>query len=81
MKRIVKGCQEEYAWAIDLSKALSACIFSFLIGGASVSLGYSEVIYMLVMLTEILNREVANQIKNGPEIKGSLNFNQVGRQS
>jgi probable O-glycosylation ligase (exosortase A-associated) len=52
----------EYEWAIDLSRTLSAVIFGFAVGGASVSLAYSEFIYVIVMLTEVLKREVRESL-------------------
>lgn len=68
LKLLTKGRESEFGWALDLSKTLSAIIFSFLIGGASVSLAYSEVIYMVVMLTEVLKREVFLQIQAAKKI-------------
>lgn len=54
--------KSEFEWALDLSRTLSAVIFGFLIGGASVSLAYSEFIYIIVMLTEVLKREVGQSL-------------------
>lgn len=49
-------------WATDLSRALAAVIFSFMVGGAGVSLAYSEVIYVVVMLMEILKKHVSEVV-------------------
>lgn len=54
--------QSGYEWAIDLSRTLSAVIFGYAVGGASVSLAYSEFIYVIVMLTEVLKREVSESM-------------------
>lgn len=62
LEALVGQRHAEYAWAIDMSRTLSAVIFGFLVGGASVSLAYSEVIYVVVMLSEILRREVAQSM-------------------
>lgn len=56
-------------WAADLSRALSAVVFAFMVGGGGVSLAYSEAIYVVVMLMEILRREVdaaVAQVKRRP---------------
>lgn len=50
--------EAQLGWAIDLSRTLNAVIFGFMVGGSSVSLAYSEFIYAIVMLTEVLKREV-----------------------
>lgn len=62
----------EYEWAIDLSRTLSAVIFGYAVGGASVSLAYSEFIYVIVMLTEVLKREVRESLvqKNRVPVEG-----------
>lgn len=69
---LVKGREQEFEWAIDLSRALTAVIFGFLVGGLTVSLAYSEVIYMVIMLTEVLRREVANAVTTPPAGAPSL---------
>lgn len=63
---LARGREQEFEWAIDLSKALAAVIVGFMVGGLTVSLAYSEVIYIAIMLTEILRREVANTIAAPP---------------
>lgn len=60
---LVAERRAELEWAIDLSRTLSAVIFSFMVGGASVSLAYSEFIYIVVMLTAVLRREVADSLQ------------------
>ena len=59
IEALVKNRKDEYEWAIDLSRTLNAVIFGFAVGGASVSLAYSEFIYVIVMLAEVLKREVS----------------------
>lgn len=71
LKQIVKGREKEFEWAIDLSKALVAVIFGFMVGGLTVSLAYSELIYVVIMLTEVLRREVAHAVshQSNPVVK------------
>ena len=77
VKRLVQGREDEFSWAIDLSKSLNAILAGFIVGGASVSLAYSDVIYMVIMLSEILRREVADSITSRPA--GSGNLPRIGR--
>lgn len=77
VKRLVQGREDEFSWAIDLSKSLNAILVGFMVGGASVSLAYSDVIYMVIMLSEILRREVADSITGRPA--GSGNLPLIGR--
>lgn len=66
LRILVKGREQEFEWAIDLSNALTAVIFGFMVGGLSVSLAYSEVIYVVIMLGEVLRREVENAVTTQP---------------
>lgn len=59
---VVKGREQEFEWALDLSRALTAVIFGFMVGGLTVSLAYSEIIYVVIMLTEVLRREVTTAV-------------------
>ena len=77
VKRLVRGREDEFSWAIDLSKSLNAILAGFIVGGASVSLAYSDVIYMVIMLSEILRREVADSIAS--RSAGNGNFLMVGK--
>jgi O-antigen ligase len=61
-RKLIIGRESEFEWASDLSNALTAVIITFMVGGLSVSVAYSEVIYVAIMLTEILRREVASAI-------------------
>lgn len=53
-------------WAADLARALAAVVFAFMIGGGGVSLAYSEAIYMVVVLMEIIKQQVLVGVANRP---------------
>lgn len=56
-------------WARDMADMLMLSILAYLVGGAAVSLGYFEVIYMIIMLMELLRVYVARTTKS----RGSVN--------
>lgn len=58
ISRLARQGGPEFEWALDLSRSLASTIFAFLVGGLTVSIAYTEFIYMAVMLMEILKREV-----------------------
>ncbi|MDZ4283073.1 MAG: putative O-glycosylation ligase, exosortase A system-associated [Hydrogenophaga sp.] len=63
----------EVKWQKDLADLLALSVMAYLIGGASVSLGYLEVAYMLAMLMELLfinvKRGAIQQKKNSSGLK------------
>jgi probable O-glycosylation ligase (exosortase A-associated) len=74
VRRLTKGRENELEWATDLSNTLTAVIVTYMVGGLSVSLAYSEIIYVVVMLTEVLRREVvkvAGAAKSAPAAASS----------
>lgn len=54
IKRAVAKLGAPYQWAGDMADMLMLSVLAYLVGGATVSLGYYEVIYMIVMLMELL---------------------------
>lgn len=62
ISRVARQGGPELEWAIDLSRSLAATIFAFLVGGLTVSIAYTEFIYMAVMLMEILKQEVQRSL-------------------
>ncbi len=62
ISRLARQGGPELEWAIDLSRSLAATIFAFLVGGLTVSIAYTEFIYMAVMLMEILKQEVQRSL-------------------
>jgi probable O-glycosylation ligase (exosortase A-associated) len=60
---------DEWRWAVDLSNALAASVFAYMVGGAAVSLGYFETMYMMVMLMAVLQRHVLNETKKPEEVR------------
>jgi probable O-glycosylation ligase (exosortase A-associated) len=62
IKKMATNLGENYIWAIDKANALMLSIIAYLAGGAGVSLAYFELPFMLVMLMELLRRQVADVI-------------------
>lgn len=58
IKRLATQLGESYQWARDMADMLMLSVLAYMVGGASVSLGYLEVIYMVVMLMELLRLHV-----------------------
>jgi probable O-glycosylation ligase (exosortase A-associated) len=59
IKRMVVQLGPSFQWARDMADMLMLSVLAYMVGGASVSLGYLEVIYMIVMLMELLLLHVA----------------------
>lgn len=76
LRRIADKDKANLQWATDLSRTLTAVIVAFLIGGLTVSLAYTEVIYVVVMLMEILRQEVIKA-----DLRSSLAFDKARSQS
>lgn len=63
IKRMVKQLGgTRYLWARDLADMLMLSVIAYMAGGAAVSLGYFEVIYMVIMLLELLRLHVAREV-------------------
>lgn len=63
INRMAKQGGLDLEWAVDLSRSLAATIFAFMVGGLTVSIAYTEFIYMAVMLMEVLKQEVKRQLQ------------------
>lgn len=63
INRLAKQGGLDLEWAVDLSRSLAATIFAFMVGGLTVSIAYTEFIYMAVMLMEVLKQEVKRQLQ------------------
>ena len=59
IKRMTTQLGVSYQWARDMADMLMLAVLAYMVGGASVSLGYLEVIYIVVMLMELLRLHVA----------------------
>ena len=59
IKRMTTQLGVSYQWARDMADMLMLAVLAYMVGGASVSLAYLEVIYMVVMLMELLRLHVA----------------------
>ena len=62
IKRQLKNMGPQWVWARDMADMLLLCIIAYMAGGAAVSLGYFEVIYMVVMLIEMLRLHVVRAV-------------------
>lgn len=62
IRQMVRSDIQRLQWATDLSNALIAAMVAYIIGGAGISAGYFEVMYMLVMLSELIRIQVKQLI-------------------
>jgi len=62
IKRTAIRLGESYQWARDMADMLMLAVLAYMVGGATVSLGYFEVIYMVVMLMELLRLHVSRAL-------------------
>lgn len=58
IKREIAKLGAGWHWARDMADMLMLAIVAYMVGGAAVSLGYFEVVYMVVMLMEMLRLHV-----------------------
>lgn len=58
IKKVTAQLGASHQWARDMSDMLMLSVLAYMVGGASVSLGYLEVVYMIVMLMELLRLHV-----------------------
>jgi probable O-glycosylation ligase (exosortase A-associated) len=70
IKRHVRALGANWLWARDMADMLMLAIIAYMAGGAAVSLGYFEVIYMVVMLMEMLRLHVNRAAAAMPTTKG-----------
>lgn len=64
IKRMVNRLGPQYIWARDMADMLMLSIIAYMAGGAGVSLGYLEAIYIVIMLMEMLRVHVRNASTN-----------------
>lgn len=60
---IIGKNRPELIWARDMADMLLLSILAYTVGGAAVSLGYFEVIYMVIMLMELLRLHVIRETR------------------
>lgn len=63
VRRLAKEIGSKADWARDLSNMLSVSLLAYMVGGASVSLAYYEIVYVLMMLIEVLRIMLSKQLK------------------
>lgn len=71
IKRLTLHLGPSWLWARDMADMLMLAIIAYMAGGAAVSLGYFEVIYMVVMLMEMLRLQVNRAAAAMPTPKGA----------
>lgn len=50
-------------WARDLANALAACMLAYVVGGASISAGYFELPYLIIMLMSVVRLQVMRSFR------------------
>lgn len=63
IKRMATQLGPGFDWARDMADMLVLAVIAYMAGGGGVSLGYFEVIYMIIMLMEMLRIHVRNSLK------------------
>lgn len=66
IKRITTRLDASYQWTRDMADMLMLAVLAYMVGGATVSLAYFEVIYMIVMLMELLRLYVVRALADAP---------------
>lgn len=69
IKRQLHSLGKQWLWARDMADMLMLGIIAYMAGGAAVSLGYFEVIYMVVMLMEMLRLHVARAVASHAPVR------------
>lgn len=72
VKRMVGLLGSQYQWARDMADMLMLSIVAYMVGGAAVSIGYLEAIYMIVMLSELLRLNVSRAFVQNQPRQGGL---------
>jgi probable O-glycosylation ligase (exosortase A-associated) len=62
-RKIKKYDRKDLTWSRDLSDSIFLSLLAYLVGGAGVSLTYYELIYILILLTSVLNTIVDAHIR------------------
>lgn len=62
IKRVTARLGAPYQWAGDMADMLMLAVLAYMVGGATVSIAYFEVIYMIVMLMELLRLHVVRAL-------------------
>lgn len=76
IKRAATRLGPSYQWARDMADMLMLGVMAYLVGGATVSLAYLEIIYMVVMLMELLRLHVSRALGE-PKRQATLLFRAV----
>lgn len=66
--RAIYRSDKQLGWARDMADMLMVSLVAYLVGGSVASLGYFEVVYMLIMLMELLRLHVMRKGRNGSGI-------------
>lgn len=66
INRMAKSSHVDVRWATDLATLMAGGLLAYMVGGASISAGYFEMPYTMVMLMAVLKRQVDLEI-HGPK--------------
>ncbi|ADU98517.1 putative O-glycosylation ligase, exosortase A system-associated [Alicycliphilus denitrificans] len=72
IKRSTLRLGASYQWARDMADMLMLAVLAYMVGGAAVSVGYFEVIYMVVMLMELLRLNVKRALADSTRQAATL---------
>lgn len=56
--RMCKTAGQELVWARDMADAMMISLLAYMVGGAGVSLGYYDLLYIIAILLELLKRTI-----------------------
>jgi len=70
--RMIDRANTQLAWARDMADMLMVSLVAYLVGGSVASLGYFEVVYMLIMLMELLRLHVKRLSKSDSALPARL---------
>ena len=72
VRRVAQKVGASLQWARDLGDGLAGALFAFLIVGAALSMAYFEVVYILIVMMEVLKREVLRQTESHDTVARSF---------
>lgn len=71
VSRAVKPLGADWQWAGDLGRALASVVLVFMVGGLTVSIAYSELILMVIVLIDILRKLVDGALASNKKPAGT----------
>lgn len=65
---LVKRTSSSNTWASDLSTAITLSLVAYMAGGAGVSLGYFELVYLQIVMLTIVRQMLLRQVEQDKEV-------------